>query len=207
MAATRLRSLLELITALFSRLLTRKKPPEERMRERARNLYARHAPRIKTILGATDIPQIRIEISRSLTGTPAATSGPLVTLSYQYFSEKEDDGALVHEYAHAIHRCPRYDDETSWLIEGMADYVRDVLDFQTEWSHPHFEEGNALAGYQTTAHFLFWLARKTSDGISLLSKRLIENTYSKDSFNEIFGASLDQLVSEYERDQGEGSIG
>ena len=169
------------------------------MKERALDLYRRHAPRIKTILGAVDIPQIRVEISMNLVETPAATSGTAVTLSYQYFRGKKDDGAMIHEYVHVLHRCPKYNDETSWLIEGIADYVRDVLDFKTEWSYPHFEKGRAISGYQTTAHFLFWLETKTSDGVALLSKHLMDDTYSQDSFIEIFGARLDQLILEYEK--------
>ncbi len=200
----RSRSLLEPIKTLFSRLFIRRKASKARIRKQALNLYRRYAPRIKTILGAIDIPKVQVKVSKKLTKVSAATSGTLVTLSYQHFSEKDDDGALIHEYVHVIQRCPRYDDETSWLIEGIADYIRDILNFQTKWSYPHYEKDKALAGYQTTAHFLLWLEKKTSDGITTLSKSLIENTYSKDSFNEIFNASLEQLVSEYEKNQSKG---
>jgi predicted aldo/keto reductase-like oxidoreductase len=80
----------------------------------------------------------------------------------------------------------------------MADYVRDALGFQNGASYAHFETGKALSGYQTTAHFLLWLDKKNPNAVTLISKRLINNTHSKNSFQEIFNESLDQLVMEYE---------
>ena len=66
---------------------------------------------------------------------------------------------------------------------------------------PIFEKGKALTGYQTTAHFLFWLEKRRAGSVTILSKHLIDSTYSKNSFYEIFGISLDQLCMEYEAEQ------
>jgi hypothetical protein len=108
------------------------------------DLYRRYSSRIQSILGSPNVPNIEVKISN---GTPvAATGGTTVILNNQYFSEhKDDEGAIIHEFAHAIHRCPRYDGETSWLIEGMADYIRDNLGFQNGASYAHFEKGKALS--------------------------------------------------------------
>ena len=187
----------EAIRSLFGFLTSWRTSPEDKLKQRAVDLYREHSPRIQSILGSPDIPNIEVKVSNELQ-VPASTSGTTVTLSSQYFSEQADDGAIIHEFTHAIHRCPRYDGETSWLIEGMADYVRDTLGFQSGTSYPHFEKGKALSGYQTTAHFLFWLEKKKPDAVTLLSKQLINNTYSKNSFQDLFNVSLDQLVIEYE---------
>jgi hypothetical protein len=184
------------LRGLFSSLTFWVKP-EEKIKQRAINLFKKYSPRIQVILGSPDIPDIEFIVSKDL-NAPAATTGTTITLNFQYFSEHDDDGAIIHEMAHAIHRCPRYDNETSWLIEGIADYVRDVLGFQTSSSFSHFVKGQALAGYQTTAHFLFWLEEKRSEAVTTLSKYLMDNTYSQDIFPVIFKLTLDDLIMEYE---------
>jgi hypothetical protein len=171
--------------------------PEYKLWSRAVGLYKEYSPRIQSILDSPDVPNIEVKVSNEIQ-VPASTSGTTVTLSNQYFSQQTDDGAIIHEFTHAIHRCPRYDGETSWLIEGIADYVRDTLGFQSATSYPHFEKGKALSGYQTTAHLLFWLEKKNPGAVTLLSKRLIGNTYTRNSFQDLFNVPLDQLVTEYE---------
>ena len=171
--------------------------PEFKLQSRATDLYRRYSHSIQTIIGSPDTPNIEVKVVNGIQ-VPASTSGTVVTLSNEYFSQHADDGAIIHEFTHAIHRCPRYDGETSWIIEGIADYVRDVLGFQSGTSYPHFEKGKALSGYQTTAHFLFWLEKRNPNAVTYLSIRLIGNTYSRNSFQELFNVPLDQLVTEYE---------
>jgi len=199
--SSRLRRLIEKMQSLFSLLTSWRASPEEKLSIHALSLYKKYASTIQSILGSPDIPNIEIRVSNELQ-VPASTSGTTVALNFQYFDEHKDDGAMIHEFVHAVHRCPRYDSDTAWLIEGIADYIRDVLNFQNTASYPHFEKDKALLGYQTTAHFLFWLEKKNPGSITLLSKHLINNTYSKNVFYDVFSIALDGLVSDYEKIQG-----
>ena len=55
-------------------------------------------------------------------------------------------------------------EEETWLIEGLADYVRDVLGYASTSgevpSFPHYDANGIFKGYQTTAHFLLWVREK-----------------------------------------------
>ncbi|MGZ5299615.1 MAG: basic secretory protein-like protein, partial [Actinomycetota bacterium] len=73
-------------------------------------------------------------------------------------------------------RAPKYDETTSWLIEGLADWVRDELGHDASWTKAHYEPGKATTGYRTTARFLRHVERKHP------------------------GMPLDSCVSEYEQE-------
>ncbi len=130
---------------------------------------------------------------------PAATVGYEIKLNMDYHSRIEDDGSIIHEMTHALMACPRYDDSNFWLIEGIADYVRDKLGFATEWSYSHYEKGGALKGYMTTAHFLEWMESLRSGTVWDLSQLLALDTYDETYFETWFGKQLDTLVTDYEQ--------
>ena len=143
------------------------------------------------------LPQVTIEVDPD--GPPGVTSGRTITLSERWFREHPDDaGCVVHELAHAYMQAPVFDATTIWLIEGIADYVRDVLGFHTAWSFAHYEAGRATAGYQTTADFLLWLETRTSGVVADISRRLSVGGYRDDVFVEITRTSLTDLVAAYE---------
>jgi hypothetical protein len=164
-------------------------------------LYATHARAIADLLGVDEPPSVRIHVER--TGPGAAwTSGSDVYLSARWFSAHPDDvGGCLHEFAHAIMRAPVYDSTTAWLIEGIADYVRDVLGHSASWTYAHFEPGMATAGYQTTAHFLGWLEAHTPGAVKALSGHLIAGTYEPTVFESIAGEPLSRCISRYEANQ------
>ena len=167
----------------------------------AMDLYATHGSAIADLLGADGPPPIRIHVAREGSGA-AWTSGTDVYLSSRWFAEHPDDvGGCLHEFAHAIMRVPIYDDTTAWLIEGIADYVRDVLGHSASWTFAHHEPGKATAGYQTTAHFLLWLEATAPGAVSALSRRLADGTYAERAFAEITGRSLTECVAAYEEGQ------
>ena len=77
-------------------------------------------------------------------------------------------------------RAPTYDETTIWLIEGLADYVRDELGHDAPWTNAHHEPGKATAGYQTTAHFLQYVERTHPGTVKRLAQALMADTYSPD---------------------------
>ena len=171
-----------------------------RLRAWAEGLYGRHARDIAELIGAGEIPLVTIHVARQGPGA-AWTSGADVFLSARWFSEHPDDiGGVLHEFTHAIMRAPTYDGTTIWLIEGLADYVRDELGYDAPWTKAHYEPGKATAGYQTTAHFLQHLERKYPGTVKRVAQGLMSDTYGAEVFHQLTAKSLDGCVSEYEQE-------
>jgi hypothetical protein len=171
-----------------------------KLRTWAEGLYEQHAADIAALIGAEDIPTITVQVEHYGPGA-AWTSGTRVFLSRQWFTQHpEDIGGALHEFTHAIMRAPTYDETTIWLIEGLADYVRDHLGYDAPWTKAHFEPGKATAGYQTTAQFLQYLERTYKGTVKRLAQALMDDTYSPDVFRQCTGNPLDVCVSGYEAD-------
>jgi hypothetical protein len=152
------------------------------------------------------LPAVTIEVVPD--GPPGVTGGLTITLSERWFREHPDDvGCVVHELTHAYMRAPDYDASTIWLIEGIADHVRDVLGFDASWTFAHFEPGKATAGYQTTADLLAWLERRRPGAVSELSRRLANGSYREAAFTEVGGVPLPELLAAYEADRAGGPTG
>jgi hypothetical protein len=173
-----------------------------RIRGWAESLIAEHGAGVASLVGVEPpLPPVTVEVLAG-DGPPGQTSGLRITLSERWFLEHPDDaGCVIHELAHAYMRAPRYDNTTSWLIEGLADFVRDALHMEMEWTKPHFEVGQATSGYQTTADFLIWLDHLQAGSSRELSLQLIAGTYGPTSFQTITRRSLDALVASYEADR------
>jgi len=171
------------------------------LRTWAADLYERYAADIAALVGADVIPVITVHVEHHGPGA-AWTSGTDVFLSKQWFTQHpEDVGGVLHEFTHAIMQAPTYDETTIWLIEGLADYVRDQLGHDAPWTKAHFEPDKATAGYQTTAHFLRYVERNCPGTVKRLAQSLIADTYSPDIFRQCTGDPLPVCVSRYEADQ------
>ena len=168
------------------------------LRTWAEGLYERYGADIAALIGAEEAPPITLHVERSGPGA-AWTNGTAVFLSKQWFTQHPDDvGGVLHEFTHAVMRAPTYDETTIWLIEGLADYVRDELGYDAAWTQAHFEPGKATAGYQTTAHFLQHVERAHPGTIKRLAQALMDDTFSPDVFRKCTGKPLEVCVSEYE---------
>jgi hypothetical protein len=122
----------------------------DRIRVWAEGLVQEHGEAVARLI-AVDPPLPAVTIEVTPDGPPGVTGGLTITLSERWFLEHPDDiGCVLHELSHAYMRAPDYDTSTIWLIEGLADHVRDVLGFDTH-NVRATEPGKATAGYQTTA--------------------------------------------------------
>jgi hypothetical protein len=173
------------------------------LRAWAEALVDRHADPVADLLGVDPpLPDVVVDVvPRS--SAAAWTSGLTIMLNETWFREHPDDeGAVIHELAHALMRAPVYDGSTAWLIEGLADHVRNALGMEMPWTRPHFEQGKATAGYQTTAHFLAWLDGVHPGAVRRLSRALIDDEYGDTTFVAVTGRSLADLTAAYERAAG-----
>jgi hypothetical protein len=127
--------------------------------EKCSSIAASSVPRIKDLLGLNYSGQPAFKVAESGMDAPAVTSGNTVTISRKWFQDHpNDDGAIVHELVHVVMHCPRMDNSNWWLIEGIADYVRDKLGYTTPWSSP--SRGDPKSGYQQTADFLLFVEQR-----------------------------------------------
>ncbi|MBI4862922.1 MAG: hypothetical protein HY815_22070 [Candidatus Riflebacteria bacterium] len=184
--------------------------PEDLVR-RAKRLYRKYGPVIQKALDAATLPEIQIKVTYDPKAYPGVTDGNVVTLSYPWFCSHKDDGAIIHEFAHVLQGRMRYDDETSWLVEGLADCIRAAiepsLELRSSGFHPEFQPGGAKLGYQTTAHFLTWLGKKIRPGgVKALTRALRSTSYTHDEFTKYYGKTLEVLVRGYEKSFGAKSV-
>jgi Peptidase of plants and bacteria len=169
-----------------------------KLRAWAEGLYEQHARDIAELIGAQTIPQVTVHVERRGPGA-AWTNGTDVFLSSRWFAEHPDDvGGVLHEFTHAIMQAPTYDQTTSWVIEGLADWIRDELGHDAPWTKAHHESGKATAGYQTTAHFLQYLERNHPGTVRRVAQALMHDMYSTDVFRQCTGKPLEVCVSDYE---------
>lgn len=112
-----------------------------------------------------------------------------------------DLGVLTHELTHIVQGYPRYDDETWWITEGIADYVRyEYGPHQSDWKFA--DEIKATdrynSGYGVTARFFLWIKQnKNNHVVDILNKQMQQNTYDISVFKEITGKSIEDLWAEY----------
>ena len=166
-----------------------------KLRTWAERLYEQHAADIAALIGAEEIPNITVHVEHHGPGA-AWTNGTRVFLSRQWFTQHPDDvGGVLHEFTHAIMRAPTYDETTIWLIEGLADYVRDELGYDAPWTKAHFEPGKATAGYQTTAHFLQYLERTYPGTVKRLAQALMDDTYIAGRLPPVHGQARSRSAS------------
>ncbi len=197
-----------------------KTPTEQEYAQHVATLADQVIPKIKSLhTGRDPDAEITFMLERGLS-SPAATAGKTVYLNMDHFdriakvygSREADDGAVIHETDHAILYAPRYDKTTAWLIEGVADYVRDKLGYERETkgtikgSYPHFEEGKATSDYQVTADFLMFLEKLHPTIVEDLASELVENTYREETFEKLLGKPLQNLIETYS-DRKKNSIG
>jgi hypothetical protein len=174
----------------------------QRLRQWAEDLIDRHGDDVATIVGLDPpLPLVLVDVVPD-GGGAAWTNGLQITMNERWFSAHPDDaGCVLHELAHAYMRAPVYDEKTGWLLEGIADHVRDVLGFDAAWTFAHFQPGGATAGYQTTADFLAWLEGRAPGCVRSISRELMAGTYDARAFARASGTELEGLVAEYEADR------
>jgi len=163
---------------------------------------AEHGSAVASLIGLEPpLPPVTIEIEPG-GDVPGITGGTTIWLGERWFTMHPDDaGCVLHELTHAYMRAPDSDEDTLWLIEGIADLVRDELGFEASWTWAHHEPGKARAGYQTTAHLLLWLEARAPGAVVELSRRLSAGTYTEGAFAEIAERPLDDLLALYEAEQ------
>ncbi len=133
----------------------------------------------------------------------AYANGKDLHISAEWVKSRPNDyGMVIHELTHLVQRYPSY--EASWLVEGIADYVRNGY-FEPAIALPtlNFEKAKYTDAYKTTATFLIWLDKNGQKGIvQKLSQSLVANTYSDATWKELTGKDVSSLWQEFAKATG-----
>jgi hypothetical protein len=142
---------------------------------------------------------IRIVFVKNLR-VPAQCAGNRIDVSTSWLKKHPEDTALLtHEMTHAVQQYPGAK-ETGWLVEGIADYAREIYGpkEQKDWSLPKklTAKQSWKDSYRTAARFLVWLEKRTPGTIDKLHRNLQNGTYKPEDFQTIAGRPLEALWEE-----------
>ena len=130
---------------------------------------------------------------------PAFATGYGITLSREWFTKHPRDvGVVVHEVAHLLQRYPT--GKPSWLIEGIADYVRHQAHLNDGWRVPTKPRPNwkYTQGYGVTTGFLLYVERHHAKTIvPTMNQALRAKAYRPELWKELTGKTVDELWQEY----------
>jgi hypothetical protein len=137
----------------------------------------------------------------SLSEYPAYTKNDQIHLSAKYVANYQGDvkneitGILYHEMTH-VWQWNNNNAAPSWLIEGIADYVRLTADLaRSDWVKPG--GGNSWEdSYAVTAYFLQYCDSVTSGFVAKMNSKLRDG-WDLGFFNDLTGKSVDELWNDY----------
>ncbi len=186
------------VSTPFCRVDYREAPEMKEFALKAAGLAEQFYPRIyQRFHGRPPASSVTIVFKKDLQ-SPGSTSGSVISLSVNWFIQHPDDlGAIIHEIAHVAQAYPP--GQPSWLVEGIADYIRYWAGFKNESSYPHCGAGcpHYTSGYWCAAAFLQFVERVYSkDLIPFLQANLSNGTYNDSLFQVLTGKPLPQLWEE-----------
>lgn len=168
------------------------------------NLYFKVYPKLtkKYALNPKEqLKKVTLEFDPSYTGVAYADNGKIVVSPNWILTRPDDVALFTHELTHIAQAYPRYDNETWWVTEGIADYTRYVYGPHSgSWRLPEVvkETDNYNSGYRVTARFFLWLnQQKNHSTVDIINREMQHNTFDLDVFKEITGKTIDELWAEY----------
>src|SRR6185437_15096026 len=128
----------------------------------------------------------------------AAAGGGRITGSVKYFQAHPDDfGAMVHETVHVV-QSYRGRGNPSWLVEGVADYIRFFLYEPGKIGRIHAGRAHYNSSYRVSASFLAYLTETYDRAIvPKLNTLMREGQYKEEIFKDLTGKSLPELDEEW----------
>jgi hypothetical protein len=140
---------------------------------------------------------VRMALKESYRGV-AAAGGGRITGSVKYFKDHPNDvGAMVHETVHIVQRY-RSRGNPSWLVEGVADYVRFFKYEPGKLGRINPDRARYDRSYRVTAAFLAYLTGKYDEEIvPKLNRVMREGKYKEEVFEQLTGKPVKELDEEW----------
>lgn len=146
--------------------------------------------------------QFKIVFEAEMEGV-AYTMGTRVVCAEPWFANNlngEAAGAVVHELVHVVQQYARRPHRTpSWVVEGIADYVR-WFQYEPPEKRPrvNFSRAKHTDSYRTTGAFFDYLARSYGEQFPRqLNDICRRGKYTDDVWKELTGKPVEELWREY----------
>ena len=131
---------------------------------------------------------------------PAYCAGNEISFSADWVRKHPDDfGMVIHEMTHAIQAYPNNKNNTGWLVEGIADYIR-WWRYEPEANRTRIDFSKATYhdAYRTTAAWLAWVSKKyNSKLVPALDLDLRNATDPIPTFEKLTGKNPETLWNEF----------
>jgi hypothetical protein len=141
--------------------------------------------------------QVRMSLKSDYKGVAAAGRGR-ITGSAKYFKDHPNDvGAMVHETAHIVQRY-RGGDNPSWLVEGVADYIRFFKYEPGKLGPIDADRAHYDHSYRVSAAFLSYVTdRYDSQIVRKLNAMMRQGEYKEEAFQQLTGKTVRELDEEW----------
>lgn len=141
--------------------------------------------------------QVRLTMKKDYKGV-AAAGGGRITGSVDFFRKNPDDrGAFVHETVHIVQNY-RQRGLPSWLVEGIADYIRFWIYEPGKAGRVNPDRAKYDGSYRTTASFLAFVTDKYEPAlVTKLNAALREGTYEVGVWKKLTGKTVEELNTEW----------
>lgn len=150
---------------------------------------------------------VTIIFSNEDTDHPAHAVNNEITVFTKFFTNdgrEKDIDVIVHEGFHLVQAYKYNENTPGWLVEGIADYVREIYGVSNEssgWVLPKTldDKGNKYkASYRTAARFLLWIDLKVKKGIvETLDDKCRTGNYSDAVWEIETNKTVDELWEDY----------
>jgi len=153
-------------------------------------------PKIEQILSPSPFAPPHVIALTNTTYAIAFTVNNEVQVQIAYIRTQPGDmGMIVHELTHVVQSYPS--GGPGWITEGIADYVRYQLGYQTSWSYYHCDSvSKYTSGYNCGATFLHYVQTKyDSNIIKEINTAMKAGTYTDALFSSKTGKTPDQLYA------------
>lgn len=150
---------------------------------------------------------VTIIFSDEDTDHPAYAINNEITLFTKFFTQPnriKDIDVIVHEGFHLVQAYPESKSTPGWLVERIADYVREMYGLSNAssgWALPNNLDDNGKkhkASYRTTARFLLWLDKNVKKGIvDTLDEKCRTATYTTAIWKKKTNKTIDELWDDY----------
>jgi hypothetical protein len=140
---------------------------------------------------------ITLRISTAYKGVAAASGGNIVGSTKFFKAHPDDVGAMIHETVHVIQHY-RGRKNPSWLVEGVADYIRFFLFEPGKIGPTNAQRARYNGSYRTTAAFLAYVTdRYDKSLVSELNVLMRAGNYKDEVFKELTGKTVQELDEEW----------
>jgi hypothetical protein len=141
---------------------------------------------------------VRMTLKKDYRGV-AAAGGGRITGSVKFFKDHPDDfGAMVHETVHIVQRYGRRRSNPSWLVEGVADYIRFFKYEPGKIGRLNVERARYDRSYRVSAAFLAYVTDKyDKELVRKLNKAMRAGEYKEEMFKELTGKTVQELDEEW----------